>query len=92
MADTNSVWRDLDRTGGVKHSYNESTDSACNTLLRLGLKDLHVLRHPNRQDFTFWKQGKGISRIDAFWANSELLQLVDLRSLKTAVATLPGSF
>jgi len=65
MADTNSVWRDLNRTGGVKCSYNESTDSACNTLSRLGLKNLHVIRHPKRQDFTFWKKGKGISRIDA---------------------------
>jgi len=70
MADTNLVWRDLDRRGGGKYSYDESTDSACNTLLRLGLEDLHVLRHPHKQDFTFWKQGKGISRIDAFWANS----------------------
>jgi len=58
MAETNSVWRDLDCTGGEKYSYDESTESACNTLLRLGPKGLHVFRHPNRQDFTFWKQEK----------------------------------
>jgi len=56
MADTNSVWRGFDRTGGVKYINDESTDSVCNVLLRLGLKDLHVLRNPNRQDFAFWKQ------------------------------------
>jgi len=90
MANTNSVWRTLDRIGGVKNKYDESADSVCNVLVRLGLQELHVLRHPNRQDFTFWKQGKGISRIDAFRANHNLLQMVDLQSLRTAVATLPG--
>jgi len=58
MADTNSVWRTLDRIRGVKYKYDKSADSVCNVLLRLELQDLHVLRHPNRQDFTFWKQGK----------------------------------
>jgi len=48
MADTNSVWRTLDCIGGVKHKYDESADSVCNVLLRLGLQDLHVLRHANR--------------------------------------------
>jgi len=92
MVDTNSVWRTLDRTGGVKYTYDESTDSVCTVLLRLGLQDLHALRHPNRQDFIFCKQGQGISRIDAFWANSKLIDMVDLLSLKAAVATLPGPF
>ena len=58
MADTNSVWHTLDRTGGVKYTYDDSTDSVCNVVLRQGLQDLHALRHPNRQDFTLWKQGK----------------------------------
>jgi len=34
---------------------------------------------PNRQDLTLWKQGKGISQIVAFWANSKLLEMVDWR-------------
>jgi len=63
----------------VKNGDDESTDSVCNVLLRLGLEDLHVLRHPNRQDLTLWKQGKGISQIVAFWANSKLLEMVDWR-------------
>ena len=91
MADTNSVWHGFDRTGGVKYSYDESTDSMCKVLLRLGLKDLHVLRNPDRQDFASWKQGKGSSRIDAFWANTKLCEMVDLWSLKTAVSLLRRS-
>jgi len=40
---------------------------------------------PNRQDLTLWKQGKGISQIVAFSANSKLLEMVDWRPLKTAL-------